>query len=429
MIYKHDISRAFGAIAGKDGADKEVFARALEETTKAIAVLRKHRQTDTWPILTVAERTDDLPLIEQTAKRITDHFATLVVIGMGGSSRGGKALGALKENPFVRKTSGTTVHFVDNIDPNTSDQLLTSLDLKSTLFLAISKSGDTAETLTHLLVCIGEVAKQLGPEAVRKHFMAIANPGDNTLRRIATLHGFTVLDHDPDIGGRFAALTIVGLLPAKVAGVDIEAIRSGANNIMQHTFSQAMSEPARGAALHIALMERGKSVAVLMPYCDRLAPFTGWYQQLWAESLGKKGKGSTPLASLGALDQHSMLQLYLNGPRDKFMTLILLAQTGKGAAIPQPPDARLAYLQGHTVGDLMDSEQRATAETLTRSRCPLRLFTLSALNEDAMGALMMHFMLETMITAQLLNVNAFDQPAVEESKRLAREYLMNAKAF
>jgi glucose-6-phosphate isomerase len=427
MIYKQDISRAFSDIVGKHGTDKTYFTTALAQADKALGVLRKHLQSGDWPVLTVAERTDDLMLIESTAQRITDNFATLVVVGMGGSSRGGKALAALMENPFVEKATHTAVHFIDNIDPATSALLLASLDFKTTLFLVISKSGDTAETLAHMLILMNEVGSALSPSAVHDHFIVVTSPGTNALRRIAALHGITVLDHEPGIGGRFAALTVAGLLPAKVAGVDIRAVRRGAKSVMQHTFSESSPEPARGAALHLALMERGKSIAVMMPYCDRLSAFTGWYQQLWAESLGKKGKGTTPLAALGACDQHSQLQLYLNGPRDKFMTLILLAQADKGVTIPQPPDASLAYLQGHTLGDLMDGEQRATAETLTRAHVPLRLFTLPKLDAEALGALMMHFMLETMITAQLLSLNAFDQPAVEESKRLAREYLMQTK--
>jgi glucose-6-phosphate isomerase len=427
MIYKQDISRAFSDSIGKEGIDKTYFAQMLGQTEKAIAALRKHKESGDWPVLTIAERTDDLDLIEKEAEQIRANFATLVVVGMGGSSRGGSTLAALTKNPFVCKPTGTVVHFVENIDPVTSDQLLAALDLKTTLFLIVTKSGDTAETLAHLLVLMDAVAKKLGAPTVKNHFLGIASPGDNAMRRIAQIHHIRMLDHDPNLGGRFSVLSIVGLLPAKVAGVDIRAVRNGAQDVLRHTLHEPSPEPARGAALSVALNEKGKNVAVLMPYCDRLWTFTAWYQQLWAESLGKKHKGTTPLAALGATDQHSQLQMYLNGPRDKFLTLILLAQADKGAAIPQPPDASLAYLRNHTIGDLMDGEQRATAETLMRNKVPLRLFTLPELDATSLGALLMHFMLETMITAQLLGVNAFDQPAVEDSKRLARTYLMQTQ--
>ena len=427
MIYTHDISRAFSDVIGKEGADKTSFAAALKKACKSLDILRQHRQDNSWPLLNIAERTDDLDGIEAAAKHITDNFSTLVVLGMGGSSRGGKTLAALAENPFAEVKSKTKIHFIDNIDPLTFEQLCDSLDFKSTLFLIVSKSGGTAETLAQFLVLLDMVTKKLGAGAVQHHFMIIAEPGDHTLGRIARAHKIQILDHDPAIGGRFSALTVVGLLPACVAGLDIRAVRKGAAGVMEHSFTQVSPEPARGAALNYALMERGKTISVMMPYCDRLDVFSTWYQQLWAESLGKKGKGTTPLRSLGAFDQHSQLQLYLDGPRDKFMTLILLAQADKGAAIPEPADASLAYLRNHTIGDLMDAEQRATAETLTRNHCPLRLFTLPRLDEEMMGALMMHFMLETIIMAELFAIDAFDQPAVEESKRLARTYLMQAK--
>ncbi|MEI6730122.1 MAG: glucose-6-phosphate isomerase, partial [Pseudomonadota bacterium] len=209
----------------------------------------------------------------------------------------------------------------------------------------------------------------------------------------------------------------------KVAGVDIDAIRSGASEIVKHTFFGKNSEPAKGAALSYELNKIGKNVSVMMPYCDRLDAFGAWHQQLWAESLGKNGNGTTALRAIGAFDQHSQLQLYLDGPKDKFITLLLLEQAKTGANIPPSNDPALAYLQNHTIGDLMAAEQLATCKTLIKNNCPIRTFSLKTLDEYALGSLMMHFMLETVITAALLGINAFDQPAVEESKQLARSYL------
>jgi len=420
-MYTQDIRPAFEEVIGKDGADKARFKDALDAAAKAIATLETHKKNGALPVLTIPEREDDLASIEEAVKRIA-AFKTFVVIGMGGSSYGGKALTSLVHNPLAQ-SSALEIHFIDNIDPLTSDRLLLSLDLKTTIFALISKSGDTAETLAHALILIQEVKSRLGADAVRNHFIAITEPKDSALRRLAKTHNMTVLDHDPSIGGRFSVLSNVGLLPAKAAGLDIRAIRRGAANVVRHTFETPDPEPAKGAALQLALMERGRSLAVLMPYCDRLDMFNTWYRQLWAESLGKGGKGSTPMRSLGACDQHSQLQLYLDGPRDKFISLILLENTCKGATLPEITDPTLSYLSGRTLGDLMDAEQRATVETLTRNRCPLRIFGLKVLDEETIGALMMHFMLETMIMGELLGVNTFDQPAVEEGKKLAREYL------
>jgi glucose-6-phosphate isomerase len=166
-----------------------------------------------------------------------------------------------------------------------------------------------------------------------------------------------------------------------------------------------------------------------MPYIDRLAHFGLWFRQLWAESLGKEGKGTTPVRAMGTVDQHSQLQLYLAGPRDKMFTLVALDTAGQGetVAVDLAGDRELAYLAGRRMGDLLDAEQRATATSLIRNGRPTRIFRLTQLNERSLGALLMHFMLETIIAADLLGVNAFDQPAVEEGKILAREYLGRMK--
>jgi glucose-6-phosphate isomerase len=172
-------------------------------------------------------------------------------------------------------------------------------------------------------------------------------------------------------------------------------------------------------------MRAGLSQTVLMPYVDRLAAFGLWFRQLWAESLGKDGSGTTPIRALGTVDQHSQLQLYLGGPRDKLYTLITVSSAGVGRLVERAlaEDERLGYLVGSSLGDLLDAESRATYETLARHGRPTRLIALDRLDEEGLGALFMHFMLETILTARLIGVDPFDQPAVEEGKVLARRYL------
>jgi glucose-6-phosphate isomerase len=184
--------------------------------------------------------------------------------------------------------------------------------------------------------------------------------------------------------------------------------------------------PALGAALSIALAKsRRIGTTVLMPYVDRLGFLGFWYRQLWAESLGKNGEGTTPVRAVGTVDQHSQLQLYLDGPHDKMFTLLLADVVGAGRSVPAAlvNEQDLAYLAGRTMGDLLDAEGRATSETLIRNRRPTRIMRIARVDEGVLGALMMHFMLETIIAAHLLSVDAFDQPAVEEGKVLTRTYL------
>jgi glucose-6-phosphate isomerase len=213
-----------------------------------------------------------------------------------------------------------------------------------------------------------------------------------------------------------------------IAGLDAVAVREGASAVLVGLAEQEAQDfaPAVGAAVAVGLQRhRAVTISVLMPYVDRLAQLGMWYRQLWAESLGKGGRGTTPVRAMGTVDQHSQLQLYLDGPRDKMFTLIELEVAAAGRVVDKElaDDPELAYLAGRTMGDLLDAEQRATAETLVRHGRPVRLFRLARLDEAALGALMMHFMIETIIAAHLLGVNPFDQPAVEEGKVLARRYL------
>jgi glucose-6-phosphate isomerase len=223
----------------------------------------------------------------------------------------------------------------------------------------------------------------------------------------------------------------VGLLPAAALGLDIAAIRKGAGVALAPVLAKkpaAQVPAALGAALAVSLAaSKGKSISVLMAYADRLERFTHWYVQLWAESLGKNGKGTTPVAALGPVDQHSQVQLYLGGPRDKLFTVVTVASAGLGSRM----DGELAKLAGEpgfsgkTIGDLVAAEGRATAETLAKNGCPVRSIALASLDEASLGELLMHFMLETIIAAHLLGLDAFDQPAVEEGKVLAKKYLLS----
>jgi glucose-6-phosphate isomerase len=238
-----------------------------------------------------------------------------------------------------------------------------------------------------------------------------------------------LLDHDPHVGGRFSVLTNVGLVPAVVAGLDVAAVRAGAAAALAPVL--AGKAPADvpacvGAALAVTLAERnGKTISVLMAYADRLERFARWYVQLWAESLGKDGKGTTPIGALGPVDQHSQLQLYIAGPRDKLFTIVTASPAGRGPHM----SADLSKLSGEpdfsgkTIGDLVAAQGRATAETLARNGCPVRTIHLERVDERHLGELLMHFMLETIIAAHLLGVDPFDQPAVEEGKMLAKKYL------
>ncbi len=430
LPYRQTIDACFADRIGEGGLDAGAYAATLAETEAALEALRAQRAEASLPLLALPDRRDDLPAIEAVAERFRARFETVVVLGTGGSSLGGQTVWALADGGVGLAPAGRPrLRFMDNIDPESFARLLAALDLARTGFVVITKSGTTAETLAQTAACLDALAAGPGANAIAERVVAVTEPKDSPLRRIAARHRIPVLDHDPGLGGRFSVLSVVGALPALIAGIDARALREGAGLALEAALGAedpARSPPAVGAALNVGLARaRGARATVMMVYADRLAPFGLWFRQLWAESLGKNGKGTTPIRAVGTTDQHSQLQLYLDGPRDKMYTLVALDTAGQGPAIASPlaDDEALAYLRGRRMGDLMEAEARATADTLARNGRPVRVIRLPRLDERALGALFMHFMLETIIAARLLGVDPFDQPAVEEGKVLARAYL------
>lgn len=425
LSYRHDISGCFPDTHQDKGSLQEAFNRRSKDLATATLVIRAWHDKGSLPLLHLPQRQDDLALIEKGANRfLGGRFDQVLVLGTGGSTLGGQTLLALADCGFGPKSGRPAIRFIDNVDPHTFDNLKARLNPARTGLVIISKSGGTAETLAQVL----SLLPWIGADKMAAQAIAITEPNDNALRRLMAAHKVDMLEHDPKVGGRFSVLSVVGLLPAVIAGLDIKAIRAGAKTVLDETLNHPTSPPAEGAALAVAAMETGKPMTVLMPYIDRLASFSRWYRQLWAESVGKDGQGSTPIDALGTVDQHSQVQLYLGGPKDKLFSVVMLRVAGSGPKLAPSNDTSLDYLKGHTLGDLMDAEQRATAAALIKNGRPTRVFYLDALNEQTLGALLMHFMLETIIAAQLMGIDAFDQPAVEEGKILTRQYLAEMKA-
>ena len=428
------IDAALEKTIGAHGVADDRLAAMLKQTQGALESLRARHADGSLPLLRLPERQDDLPAIQEAAARLSEGATDIVVLGTGGSSLGGQTLAQLAwlNVPGVGALAAPPrLHFLDNLDPLSFEAMLGKLPLASTRFVAISKSGGTAETLMQTMAALSAL-KQAGLDP-RNGFLGLSEPARegkrNGLRDLLGKHQVPMLDHDPGVGGRFSVLSNVGLLPAAALGLDIAAIRRGAAAALAPVLAKktpAEVPAALGAALSVALAEsKGKSISVLMAYCDRLERFTRWYVQLWAESLGKEGKGTTPVAALGPVDQHSQVQLFIGGPRDKLFTVVTVDFAGLGPRM----DGELARLcgepgfAGKSIGDLAAAEGRATAETLANNGCPVRTMHLERLDEASLGELLMHFMLETIIAAHLFGIDAFDQPAVEEGKVLAKRYL------
>lgn len=432
MYYRHDILQALTSSIGGDGTDEQALAAHAPRLRQGIAKLEQWRSGRELPMLNLPDDTADIEEIGQVGEWFRSRFAHVLVVGTGGSSLGGQTLVALKENIYKPGVKGAPrLWFLDNVDPATMDTLLASINLAETGCLVISKSGGTAEIIAQTLVLLSIMRERLGEAEIANRFVSVTEPKDNPLRRLSAKYGIRTLEHDPKLGGRFSVLSRVGLIPAAIAGLDVRAIRKGAANVMQDMLTnQEKSAPATGAALQYTMMQRGRNITVLMPYCDRLAYFGMWFRQLWAESLGKAGKGSTPVRALGTVDQHSQLQLYLDGPKDKFFTLIHPSAAGQGPRIDGRlvEEESLAYIRDQRIGDVMAAYQLGTSRSLNKNSCPVRHLWLDKVDEAAIGALLMHFMLETVLTADLMGIDAYDQPAVEDSKIFAREYLLQNPA-
>jgi glucose-6-phosphate isomerase len=421
MLYSQNIDNTVLPKASLDAG----LSRALPALDK----IRKWKDDGTLPLLKLPARRDDLEALKPHVERFA-RLEHVVVMGSGGSSMSGKTLVALKDQGYGPVKGRPKLHFMDNVDPATFSEMASRLPLDKTGFMPISKSGGTPETLMATFTAIAAIEAKLGKAAVATNMIAITEPSDNPLRKLMTRYGATVLDHDPKIGGRYTIFSLVGALPGMIAGVDCAALREGAASVLDPVLAAKDTKglaPAIGAALSVGLSkEKGINITVMMPYADRLEGFAFWYRQIWAESLGKNGTGTTPIRAMGTIDQHSQVQLYLGGPIDKLFTLVISDSKGKGTKLTPDMlggDKALDYLANQTMGDLLLAEADAVAATLAKNGRPVRIIRIPTVDEKVMGALMMHFMLETMFAAELWGVDAFDQPEVEASKVLTRQYL------
>jgi glucose-6-phosphate isomerase len=408
--YSHDIHPARAETIGAHGASAARLTHWRDRLMLQLPRLFEAPVAEAEAVFQQADRQDDLEATQAIARAIQDHYSDVVVVGMGGSSMSAQALSSLRRQQTPR------LHIVDAIDPHNVGLLLEQLPLVTTLFLVVSKTGTTIETLSLTLVFL-RALKQRGLSPAT-HMQVLTQTDDNPLQRLAQEEGMAVIAHVPTLGGRFSILSNVGLIPAAVMGADIRALRHGAGHILaQHRHGEGAAIEA--AALHLSMMEQQMPIHVLTHYSDRWGGLAAWHRQCWAESLGKNGMGSLAVVSRGVTDQHSQLQLFIEGKNDKLFTAITLDHEGSGAVIHAPAmEPRLHYLDGFTLGDICAAEQRATYATLRAAGRPLRMIHCHSFDEATVGALIMHFMLEIIFVAELLGINAFNQPAVEAGKRL-----------
>jgi glucose-6-phosphate isomerase len=431
MTLRFDYTHAWAA-----GVSREDLAACYGRLADVREALLEQRRRNQLGFADLPENRDLLAAVKKAAAAYRQGVSAVVVLGIGGSSLG---FIALKEallhpchNQLAKKLGRPAFYVLDNVDPEFVAATLDVINPRSTLVAVITKSGSTAETVGQFLIFFEAFAKKLGSrQAAARRFVFITDPRTGPLRALADREEFATLPVPANVGGRFSVFTPVGLFPAALAGLKIENLLRGAGAALQTgLLGEVTQSPSLiGAALHYLHYQQRRVMAVMMPYANGLWRTADWFRQLWAESLGKatdrRGEavhvGPTPVAALGATDQHSQVQLFVDGPDDKFFTFLRVAKWRRDLRYPASPwaDGAFTYFKGRRMGDLLAAEAEATRYALSERGRPCATITLPALNEDSLGRLLMHLELQTAAAGELFNINAFDQPGVEAGKRYA----------
>ncbi|MBN2325459.1 MAG: glucose-6-phosphate isomerase [Spirochaetes bacterium] len=438
LIYNYNNVLAHN-VGNRTGISTEEILSYERRTKRIHESLAAEREGGTLPFYDLPEKKGDLKEIkklgEEIKKEMGDRLENLLVIGIGGSSLGGIAVTRALCHPFynllpheTRKTP--RIFFAENIDPDEITGLFDIIDPETTLVNVISKSGSTAEPMANFLLFQKHMIDKIGEERYKHRVIATTDPKSGTMREIANDLGLRTLKVPPGVGGRFSVLSQVGLFPAYMAGVDIDALAAGASAMVKRlNTDDLLKNPAYlNAVIHYHLhIKKGVNMAVLMPYSTALAEVAGWYRQLLAESLGKKfaqsGEivycGQTPIKAVGAVDQHSQIQLYREGPEDKIITILSVENFKNFLNIPSlyKEFEGISYLGGHTLNELFEAEKRATAHALVKSQRPVLEITLPEINPYTLGQLFYFYEVQTVFAGCLYNVNPLDQPGVEAGKQ------------
>lgn len=364
----------------------------------------------------IPDDTETIRKIEEFAANNSQKYSHIVILGIGGSALGTiciqQALSHLYKTPRLI--------VLDNIDPVMMKEAEEAIEIDKTLFIVISKSGGTPETLAQYAY--------FREKAKKENFVFITDPVRGLLRKIATEEDIPAFEIPENVGGRFSVLTPVGLLPAALLGFDIQKMISGAKKMKELFFSENFEQnlPYQIALIQYLLSIKGKNMTVLMPYAQKLFKFSDWYRQLLAESIGKDGIGLTPIPALGATDQHSQSQLYNDGPNDKLIVFIKVKNKGTDVQIPfnLPHSEELDYLKNLSFGKLIDTEMHGTALALTEKDRPNLTMEIEEINEETIGELFMFFEAKVAFLGELFEINAYDQPGVELSKQLTKQLLV-----
>lgn len=422
-----------GPDLGIDGM--QVLRDSTSDINRIQSVLTRQEQNPEITYLNVYRDEQAINATLELSEELAGRYDNLLLIGIGGSSWGTIAIHTALNHSYHNEWGGSPRFYVlDNSDPEELEDLLEGLDLTRTCVNVVSKSGTTPETMANFMIVL-EALQEAVPDQWQQQVVVTtdaAQPGsEGLLLQMADQLGFHKLMMPPAVGGRFSLLTAVGLFPASMLGIPVRRLLEGARDVSLAMLNQNSSLLNAVIVSRAFLRQHDRNIMVLMPYHRRLRYLSNWYMQLWAESLGKKydrdgnvvHNGTTPVGALGAADQHSLNQLFIEGPPDKLITFLRVEKFKQ--ARPVPELARkyepIAWLAGHTLAELINAEQEATASALAGEQRGSRTITLDTLTPESLGALFQFFAIETHIWGELDNVNPFDQPGVELGKVLTKK--------
>jgi len=420
-----DIHNIFSKPLGMRHGLREAFlSKFIRKNEKLVDVVFKKKNQAGYVFTTLGDQSALLSKIKRfvTAQK-KYKWENVVVLGIGGSSLGLIAMQEALLGPLHNLSQKPRLFVVDNVDPTYTQELLNFLNLKKTLFVVISKSGTTVEPMALYGVFKEALVNQVKDYA--KHFVFITDPKSGVLRKIAKQEKVQTFDVPAKIGGRFSALTPVGLVPAALVGIDIGKLLKGARGMRDELKKNSDNKALYLAAIQFLMdKKKGKSMTIMMPYSQHLFRMGDWYRQLLAESIGKNAKsGPTPINALGATDQHSQLQLWNEGPNNKLIVFLTLKKHLKnpkvGGVLPKPID----YLNGKSLGTILDAAYQGTAEALTKHKRPNLTLTLDKIGPESLGEMIMLLEFQIVLLGLLYKVDAFNQPGVEDSKKITKQIL------
>jgi glucose-6-phosphate isomerase len=431
MRVKVDVNNMFEEFIGENhGINPEEIEEMVEEINKAEQNIKKQYEKGKLGFIDLPDKQKEVvEKIKEYAKNNKDKFNNFVILGIGGSALGSIALQtALNESYYNEKESSPNVYVPDNVDPDNFKSLLETIDLEKTVFNVISKSGTTAETMSLFMIARKAVEDVVGKNNISKHFIATTSKDSGYLREIAKKENFKMFYIPDNVGGRFSVLTPVGLVYAAFAGIDIDELLAGASYMKEICSSSNIWEnPAYlNGILQYLAYKKGKVMSVMMPYSNALKDMADWYRQLWAESLGKEKNrdgevvnvGPTPIKALGATDQHSQAQLYMEGPFDKVINFIEVLEFDNDIKIPDIYEdiKGVSYLRNKSLTDLINTEKKATELALSKRERLNNTIIMPKVNEFTVGQLFYLLELQTAFVGELFNINAYNQPGVELGK-------------